>query len=60
VAVWQDGVLILDRANVVTARTPLVVWEAGVGSDDVVPVPAAIYVDDAAISLHRLGNTDTN
>jgi hypothetical protein len=56
VVVWQDGVQILERAGVVTARSPLVVWEIGVGSDDILPLPATIYVDDAAISLTRLGN----
>ena len=55
VSVWQDGVLILDRPNVVTARSPLVIWEVGTGSDDVTPSPATIYMDDAAISLVRLG-----
>jgi hypothetical protein len=59
VAVWQDGVLILDRAGVVTARSPVVIWEAGVGSDDLAPLPASVYVDDAAISLYRLGTTGT-
>jgi hypothetical protein len=57
VAVWQDGALILERAGVVTARSPLVIWEVGVGSDDLAPLPATIYVDDAAISLSRLGTT---
>jgi len=60
VAVWQDGALILDRAGVVTARSPLVVWEAGVGSDNLAPVPAAVYIDDAAISLSRVGTAGTN
>jgi hypothetical protein len=57
VAVWQDGALILDRAGVVTALSPLVVWEAGVGSDDLAPLPASVYVDDIAISVSRLGDT---
>jgi len=57
VSVWQDGQLILDRPDVVTALTPLVVWEVGAGSDSVVPSPATVYVDDAAISLVRLGPT---
>ena len=55
VAVWQDGALILDRAGVLTAQSPLVVWEVGAGSGDLAPLPATIYVDDAAISLSRLG-----
>jgi hypothetical protein len=55
VAVWQDGALILDREGVATALSPLVVWEVGAGSDDLAPVPAAIYVDDVTISLTRSG-----
>ena len=40
---------ILDRPNVVTARSPLVIWEVGTGGiDDVTPSPATVYVDDAA------------
>jgi hypothetical protein len=56
VAVWQDGALILDRPGVVTALSPLVVWEAGVGSDNLSAVPANVYVDDVTISLSRLGD----
>jgi hypothetical protein len=57
VSVWQDGQLILDRPDVVTARSPLVIWEVGGGTDNVTPSPATVYVDDAAISLVRLGPT---
>jgi hypothetical protein len=56
VAVWQDGALILDRDSVVTAPPSPVVWEAGAGSDDVTPSRVAVYVDDLAISLSRLGD----
>jgi hypothetical protein len=55
IAVWQDGVLILNRSGVVTARSPWIQWEAGAASGEVSPSPAEIYVDDAAISLTRLG-----
>jgi hypothetical protein len=58
VAVWQDGVSILDRRNVMTAATDWVQWAAGVSSDDVAPPTAVVYVDDAAISLSRLGTSD--
>jgi hypothetical protein len=58
VAVWQDGVSILDRRNVMTAATDWVQWNAGVSSDDVAPPAAVVYVDDAAISLSRLGTSD--
>lgn len=55
IAVWQDGVLILNRSGIVTARSPWIQWEAGGASGEVIPSPAEIYVDDAAISLTRLG-----
>jgi hypothetical protein len=56
VAVWQDGVLILDRRAVVTARSSWNEWTAGAATDDITPFPAVVYMDDAAISLTRLGN----
>ena len=58
VAAWQDGVSILDRRNVMTAATDWLQWDAGASSDDVTPPPAVVYVDDAAISLSRLGTSD--
>ncbi len=58
IAVWQDGVSILDHRNAVTAPTDWVQWDAGVSSDDVAPSAATVYVDDAAISLSRLGTRD--
>ena len=58
VAVWQDGVSILDRRNVMTSATDWVQWDTGVSSDDVAPPTAVVYIDDAAISLSRLGTSD--
>lgn len=55
VTVWQDGVQILDDPNVITVETDWVQWDAGVASTDIFPTPAVIYMDDAAISLSRLG-----
>ena len=55
VAVWQDDTPILDATNVATAQTDWVQWDAGGSSTNVEPSPAFIYVDDAAISLNRLG-----
>ena len=55
ITIWQDGVQILDHANVATAPTDLLQWDAGGGSNDVAPAPAAVYFDDAAISLARVG-----
>jgi hypothetical protein len=53
ITIWQDGVQIIDRANVVTAPTDSVQWDVGGGSNDIAPSPATIYFDDATISLTR-------
>ena len=55
ITVWQDGAQILDVANVVTAPTDAVQWDAGGGSNDLAPSPATVYLDDATISLSRVG-----
>ena len=56
VAVWQDGVPIIDVANIITAETDWVQWDAGGASTDLgLSAPAAIFMDDAAISLARVG-----
>ena len=56
VTVWQDGVQILDDPPpLMTAATDWVQWDAGGASTDILPNPAVIYMDDAAISLARLG-----
>ena len=55
IVVWQDGVQILDVTNVVTAPTDRIQWDAGGGSNDIVPSPAIVYLDDATISSSRVG-----
>ena len=55
IIVWQDGVQILDLANALTAPTDWVQWDAGGGSNDIAPSPAFVYLDDATISLARVG-----
>ena len=55
ITVWQDGAQILDVANVLTAPTDSVQWDAGGGSNDLAPSPAVVYFDDATISLSRIG-----
>ncbi len=55
VTVWQDGTQILQRTDVQTVPTEWLQWDAGGASDDISPTPATIYLDDAAISLTRLG-----
>ncbi|HVY37586.1 MAG TPA: hypothetical protein VHM31_06610 [Polyangia bacterium] len=60
VAIWQDGTLILDHPNVTTVANDWLQWEVGGASDDLTgtALPALVYVDDAAISLVRLGPDD--
>lgn len=55
VAVWQDGVLVLDVNNVVTAPTPWLQWAVGNTSTDITPAPADLYIDDVTLSLSRVG-----
>jgi hypothetical protein len=55
IIVWQDGAQILDVTNAITAPTDWVQWDAGGGSNDVAPSPAAVYLDDATISTSRVG-----
>jgi len=56
VAVWQDDAAILTLDGVATAPNDWLQWNVGAASTDVVPSPAVIYVDDAAISFSRLGD----
>lgn len=51
VTVWQNGVQILQHANVATTFNDWVQWDAGGAADSVVPSPAYVYMDDAVISL---------
>jgi len=55
VTVWQDGTLILQRSGVATVPNDWLQWDAGGASTNILPTPAYIYMDDAAISLIRLG-----
>jgi hypothetical protein len=56
IVVWQDGVQIMNVANVVTAPTDWIQWDVGGGSLDVItPTPVSIYVDDVTISSTRVG-----
>ena len=55
VALWQDDVLILDLPGVATVQNGWFQWNIGGSSGSVDPLPGVMYVDDAAISLDRLG-----
>jgi hypothetical protein len=55
VAVWQGGALILQRSGVATVSNDWMQWDLGGASSDILPSPTYVYLDDAAISLIRLG-----
>jgi hypothetical protein len=55
VEVWQNGTLILQRTNVSTGMNDWLQWDAGGSSPDPMASPGSVYMDDAAISLVRLG-----
>jgi hypothetical protein len=55
VTIWQDDVMIIDLQGVATASSDWMQWDAGASSTDLSPATASIYVDDATISLQRLG-----
>jgi len=57
VAVWQDDALILDADGVITTENDWMEWDVGAASTDLTPSPGVVFVDDAAISLVRLGGT---
>lgn len=55
IALWMDDVLLREVNNISTGASSWVQWSIGVSSSDIDPVPGTVYVDDAAISLTRLG-----
>jgi hypothetical protein len=55
ITVWQDGAAIIDTHDVTTVETPWTQWGVGGSSTDVDPAPAVLYVDDATISINRVG-----
>lgn len=56
VTVWQDGAQILDRPKVITVlHLDSLQWEVGGGTAGLASGSINVYVDDAAISLSRLG-----
>jgi len=54
VAVFQDGVSMLDLTNVRTAPNDWLRWALGSASTNIMPSPAELYVDDATISSTRV------
>jgi hypothetical protein len=54
--VWQDNVPILNAEGVMTAETDWTEWSVGASADDISPGQGVVYVDDATISVNRLGS----
>jgi hypothetical protein len=56
VTVWQDGSEIINITNVpTTMEDNTVYWSVNHYTDNIVPSPSTIYIDDAAISTQRIG-----
>ena len=55
VTVWQDGVQIIDVANVQTANSADLAWAVINYGQYTTPSDVTLYVDDAAISTTRVG-----
>jgi Polysaccharide lyase len=55
VAVWQDGVRVLGVDNIATAPSDFLLFGVGNIATAIMPTLATIEIDDAAVSLERLG-----
>ena len=56
VIVWQDGVEIFKLADVITTMNDnTVYWSINHYTDHIEPNPSTIFIDDAAISMQRIG-----
>jgi hypothetical protein len=54
-SVWIDGTLLYDLVDMPTMPSTYAEWSVGGVAEQIAPVPATLYVDDAAISSRRLG-----
>jgi hypothetical protein len=52
---WIDGAKSFDVQNTATVPSTFVEWSVGGIAEVIDPVPALLYVDDAAMSTRRLG-----
>jgi hypothetical protein len=56
VIVWQDGEEIFNLSDVqTTEQDNTVYWSVNHYTDDILPNPSSIYIDDAVISTERIG-----
>ena len=55
IVVWLDGAPIFDIDDVPTVLNDWLLWNVGSASTELAPSPAEVWIDDAAISLNRLG-----
>lgn len=53
--VWLDGELMFDIEDQPTAPSPWVEWNIGSIGKGTSPPSATVYIDDVAVSTHRLG-----
>jgi len=54
-AIWLDGMQILDKPSGPTAHDPWVAWEVASIGLNLNPSATTLYADDAAISMVRVG-----
>jgi hypothetical protein len=55
VTYWLDGKIVVDLTGKATGPTPWVQWIACSVAEDLMPSAEVIFIDDAAISLSRVG-----
>jgi hypothetical protein len=55
VTYWLDGNMIVDVAGKPTSPTPWTQWVAGSAAQGLTPSAEVLYIDDAAVSLTRVG-----
>jgi hypothetical protein len=55
IVVWQDGAPIIEANGIATVETAWLEWGVGGSSNSIAPAPGVLYVDDATISVSRMG-----
>jgi hypothetical protein len=55
ITIWFDGVQAFDIGGQATMPSPYIEWSVGGIAEVISPNPAAMYIDDAAVSTKRLG-----
>jgi hypothetical protein len=56
ISIWQDGEQIISVQGVETVqKNDWMQWNVGASTANIDPTPALLYIDDAVISLSRVG-----